>query len=173
MNPLRYPKMWFSCLVVAACATPVSATEFATALFNFLFSSPELQTITVTDVTPEGRKLRPPAPGHPVYYAAISGGFHDFGAAIAGDRMIARSEVNKTMIKVLAKQGYLPVGPNQKPDIIVGWTWGTMYIEDFLGPNGVHYRSGGDRNLVFAGGRKLGLSRSPRRISPNSPRCRA
>ena len=47
----------------------------------------EVQVITSTDTTPAGALLRTPAPDDPVYYLALSAGYHDFGATMAGDKL--------------------------------------------------------------------------------------
>ena len=98
-------------------------------ILDFLFSKNELEAVTVTDMTRQGALRRLPTPENPVYFEAISAGFRGLGGAKAGEKPIAREVVNETMLKVLAKQGYLPAGPNRQPDLILAWAWGTYNVQ--------------------------------------------
>jgi hypothetical protein len=139
----------------------VPATS-ARSLLDFLLPGAELQAITVTDVTPAGRLWRLPSPAAPAYYAAVSAGYRDFGGIIAGEHMIPRQTANQTMLKVLAKQGYLPAGPKQSADLILVWTWGTLNAERLhISANGYAPQLNQRQILRFLGGDKLGLT-SPR-----------
>ena len=113
----------------------------------------------MTDFTPAGLQRRQPSPAAPAYYVAVSAGFRDFGGIVAGEHMISRQIVNETMQKVLAKQGYLPAAPNQRPDLVLVWTWGTLNTErvNYL-PNGYSPQINDRRILRFLGGDKLGLT---------------
>jgi hypothetical protein len=128
-------------------------------LFDFIFSKNDLQTITVTDVTPAGKTLPQPSPAHPLYYAGISAGYRDLGGMKAGEKPIAREQVNQLILKALAKQGYLPVTPDRHPDVFLVWSWGTLNKEMPFGPWALsvstplnHYQL-----LRFLGGEKLGM----------------
>ena len=146
-------------VVIGFCC---GAQAFAGAL-DLLIPADELQTITVTDMTDAGRSHRPASLDKPLYYAAVSGGYHNFGGIKAGEKPVVRSAVNKTMIEVLAKQGYLPVKPGQIPDILVVWTWGTMNSELSVstGARGFTNRSVNRAQLLqFIGGSKVGLADS-------------
>ncbi len=113
----------------------------------------------MTDFTPAGLQRRQPSPAAPVYYAAVSAGYRDFGGIVAGEHMISRQIVNQTMLKVLAKQGYLPAGPNQRPDLVLLWTWGTLNAERLnISANGYSPQINDRRILRFLGGDKLGLT---------------
>ena len=147
----------FRCwLVVCFCAfAPVT---HAGRLRDFLLPRHELQAITVTDFTPAGLQRRVPSPTTPLYYAAVNAGYRDFGGIMAGERMISSQVVNQTMLKVLAKQGYLPAGPNQRPDVILLWTWGTLNTERRHYPTDGYSPQINDRQILrFLGGEKLGL----------------
>src|SRR3954468_19150375 len=80
-------------------------------ILDFLVSRNDLETVTVTDVTSAGSLLRKPAPDHPLYYTAVSAGYYDLGGIKAGEKPISRQTVDSTMLKILAKQGYLPAAP--------------------------------------------------------------
>lgn len=127
-------------------------------ILDFLFPANDLETITVTDFTPAGNLLRQPTADHPFYYVAISAGYRDLGGIKAGEKPISRQLVDQTMLKILAKQGYLPAAPGQRPDVVLAWTWGTLNVEIFHGGNGSVVRRVNERQLLrFLGGAKLGL----------------
>lgn len=146
------------CLVAVATCARLSA-----GLADLVFGSNELETITVTDMTDAGRTAPSASPQRPLFYAAISGGYRDFGGFLAGEKPVARAAVNKLMMDVLAKEGYLPVKPDQAPNIIVVWTWGTM--NTIMNTNfGMSQMPGWNRRymnegqlLAFLGGTKLGM----------------
>jgi len=144
---------------IASCCCLSAPSLPAGNLLDVLFPGDDLQTITVTDFTPEGRLRRLPTPAEPVYYAAVSAGYKDFGGIIAGERPISRELVNRTMLKVLAKQGYLPVGPGQRPDVILLWSWGTLNVERLnISDNGLTVRLNARQMQRFLGADKLGLT---------------
>lgn len=119
----------------------------------------DISVITDTDVTPTGAMWRHPSPDKPVYYVAVSLGFHEFGAAVAGDKIPEKSEMHKTIAKVLAKQGYLPATNKNPPSIVLLWAWGTLYpdkIED-LSDTGISRQTNLLTMRAFLGGSKVGL----------------
>lgn len=141
----------FYCLFVPAV--------FAGNLLDFLLPQPDLQTITVTDFTPAGRLRRVPSPSSPIYYAAVSAGYRDLGGIIAGERPVAREVVDKTVLKVLAKQGYLPASQDQQPDIMLIWTWGTLNAERLnIFPNWPTLQINERQMQLFLGGDKVGVA---------------
>jgi hypothetical protein len=132
---------------------------FAGGVMDFLLPRHELQAITVTDVTPAGLQQRQASPAAPLYYVAVSAGYREFGAPIAGERMISRQLANDTMLKTLAKRGYLPAATNQRPDLVLVWTWGTFNAErPFATFDGYSPHISDRRILRFLGGDKLGLT---------------
>jgi hypothetical protein len=123
------------------------------------FLHPDLQTIVVTDMTSAGRLQRQPTPEHPSYYVAVSAGYRDFGGIIAGERPIPRAKLNQTVMKVLAKRGYLPADGQHQPDIFILWTWGTLNM--IWMPNTtltMDVQVNEPRMRWFLGGAKLGVS---------------
>jgi hypothetical protein len=133
------------------------STASAGNILDFLFPPSDLQAITVTDFTSEGSLRRLPTPEKPVYYTAISAGYRDFGGIKAGEKPIARQVVDQTMLKILAKQGYLPAREGQRPDILLAWTWGTLNVERSPIISGYSARLNERQMLRFLGGAKLGL----------------
>jgi len=144
-----------SCAVLAILFSASVAS--AGNIIDFLFPPRDLEAITVTDFTAEGNQRRVPTPENPVYYTAISAGYRDLGGIKAGERPIARRTVDQTMLKILAKQGYLPAREGQRPDIVLAWTWGTMNVERSPIINGFSARINERQMLRFLGGAKLGL----------------
>jgi hypothetical protein len=150
--PLR---LWW---IAASCCALVP-TAYAGGILNFLLPRHELEAITVTDVTPAGHQRRQASPAAPMYYVAVNAGYRDFGAAIAGEHMISPRFANETMLTTLAKRGYLPAAPNQRPDLVLVWTWGTLNAErSFQSFNGYSPHVNDRRILRFLGGDKLGLT---------------
>jgi hypothetical protein len=130
---------------------PVLATA---GILDLLTSKNELEAITVTDMTKAGSLRRSPTPEHPVYFVAVSAGYRDLGGIKAGDKPVPRQVVNQTMLKVLAKQGYLPAIGDQVPDIVIVWSWGTLYAElSPLSSMQVNHQ----QMVRFMGGAKFGL----------------
>jgi hypothetical protein len=140
-------------LISLFAAWPSVTPAFAAGIFDR-----DLETITVTDFTPAGNLRRQPSLKAPLYYAAVSGGYYDFGAIKAGEKAIPRNVVDKTMLKILAKQGYLPANEAHPADVILIWKWGTMNVQYFLTPGGMHTMRLNERQIQgFLGGGKLGL----------------
>lgn len=133
-------------------APSVRAGDF----WQYFLPRDELEAICVTEVTPAGRLRRPPLPAAPVYYVAVSAGYRDFGGVKRGDRPVSRQLVNTTMLRVLAKLGYLPVPENQRPDLALVWTWGTFSVE--RAGDGSNAQVNRQQMLRFIGGDQLGLT---------------
>lgn len=139
-------------LGIIACSLGLSRA----AAYNFF--QHDLQTITVTDFTAAGKTHRQPSTAGPVYYAAVSAGYYDFGASKGGEKPIARRVVDQTVLKVLAKQGYLPSTAEHPPEIVLAWKWGTMNVDWFPVIPGVLSVRANERQLLrFLGGEKLGI----------------
>lgn len=144
-------------LAFSAHSTP------AAGLLDLLIGKNDLETFTVTDFTQDGRQRRLPTPDKPVYYAALSGGYMDLGGIIAGEKPIPRDQMNSTVLKALAKQGYLPAPADKSPEMIVIWRWGTLNAIMTPLPSNSLYGSTfmvqvNERALRrFLGGAKLGL----------------
>jgi len=143
---------------MAACCLALVSSSYAADFLDFLLPRHELEAITLTDVTPLGRERRQPTPDAPLYYVAVSAGYREFGSPIPGEHMISRPLANDTILKTLAKRGYLPAALNQRPDLVLVWTWGTFNAERALVfPGGYTPQIHDQRILRFLGGDKLGL----------------
>ncbi|HUJ43253.1 MAG TPA: hypothetical protein VLW52_06580 [Opitutaceae bacterium] len=121
----------------------------------------DVQVITSTDSTPLGALLRIPSPSDPVYYQAMSVGYHDFGAAIGGDKPPPPEKMIRTIVQVLATVGYLPADAKHRPTQLIVFTWGTLYPKtlpkwDLQMPD-ANVQINHTQMLRFLGGEKLGL----------------
>ena len=128
-------------------------------LLEWLFHH-DVQVITSTDATSAGALLRPPSPSDPVYYVALSIGYHDFGAAMAGDKLPVPQEMIRTIVRVLAQDGYLPADAHHQPTQMIVFAWGTLYPEvmpNLWDPNLPSTQLNYTQTLRFLGGDKLSL----------------
>src|SRR5574344_790915 len=66
---------------------------------DFLLPESEIDILTVTDFTEDGRALRPVSKANPMYYEALILGFEEFGRPMAGNPVPDK----KTMIKLIMK----------------------------------------------------------------------
>ena len=129
-------------------------------VLDWLFPKHDIQVVTVTDTTPLGALRRPVSAANPVYYAAVSAGFRDFGGIVAGEKAPPKEAVYQAMGKVLAKQGYLPAGEGKPASLLLLWTWGTMNTDRVysFNPDDTEGRQVNRRQLLrFMGAYKLGL----------------
>jgi hypothetical protein len=157
-NPFPLMKTTAASFCSAVLAGFIASCLFVTPASAFRFLDFDLQTITVTDVTAAGNSWRQPSANSPLYYAAVSGGYYDFGGSKAGERPIPRQLIDETMLKILAKQGYLPAGAQHSADVILIWKWGTLNVERLPLHDGMTSARINERQLLrFLGGAKLGL----------------
>ena len=95
--------------------------------------------VVATDTTPEGRKITPPSPEHPVYYKGASLGCKL--GFVSGDLLPDVDQVNKFVAAVLAKQGYLGATEGKhEPTLFLVLQWGSLQpgyddLSWFLGYN--------------------------------------
>ena len=152
-------------------------------LFANVSHGHDVEVITTTDVTSEGMRQVPASKAHPVYYVGLSGGYKDFAAAMNGDKLPSEKDMIRTLMVILARNGFLLADKKHPPTQFLTWNWGTMYSNDmhFVGstqsPNTVTIPGHGqvtttnsisqdnmpaqelnyDQKLQFLGGEKLGL----------------
>ena len=119
MRALRFfPAIFFGAFILGIPS--VCQAEFR------LFRNVWGDVIVSTDATPEGRALIPPSRENPVYYQGRSLGCKL--GSIRGDDMPTEKEMNITVAKILAKQGYLGAKSGvHEPALYVVVQWG--YIE--------------------------------------------
>jgi hypothetical protein len=151
-----------------------AAPAFPQGLLQWLYHH-DVQVVTSTDIMPAGALLRPPSPTDPVYYVAKNFGYRDFGAVLAGDKLPVPQDMMRTIVRVLAKAGYLPADARHRPTQLIIFAWGTLYTDvmpnasDHMDPNPSNmtpdsrnlnlpdYQLNYRRELQFLGGDKLGL----------------
>ncbi|HZZ57644.1 MAG TPA: hypothetical protein VFE31_07420 [Opitutaceae bacterium] len=114
----------------------------------------------VVDVTAAGRKVRPPTPGHPVFYLPKMAPYTDEGAVLANDQPPPPPNVIAHQLAVaLARQGYLYAGPRRRPDVVLAILYGSINPEYVSMPATSGARkstSGGGSKHSKKGGSSLG-----------------
>jgi hypothetical protein len=150
------------CSVALILLALISAAPVARAgLLDFLFGKRDIEVITITDMSPEGRLFRRPTPENPTYYVAASLGFRDLGGVIGGEKQPPNEEVVRTITKVLAKQGYLPATEQSPPaTLVLALAWGTLNadLEYGMDPDSPPRQRNRQQILKFLGGYKMGFS---------------
>jgi len=88
--------------------------------------NPEFNMTVVTEMTDYGRMMRPVSPEQPMYYVAQAGGFRQLGETVGGEKSPAAADLERTLKKSLAANGYLPVAEEgQRPTLVLIYTWGS------------------------------------------------
>ncbi|MDI1247497.1 MAG: hypothetical protein PSV13_01315 [Lacunisphaera sp.] len=132
-------------------------------VLDWLFSRNEIDVISVTDMTPEGRNQRTPTPENPVYYVAISLGFQDLGGLVGGEKPPPKEDVIRQISTALAKQGYLPATEaSPPPTLALAFAWGTLNADYDYGfnPDLPPRQRNQHQILKFLGGYKIGFSKN-------------
>ncbi len=106
----------------------------------------DVDLVVDTDMTDAGRKLPDVTPAHPVYYEFIIIGYKDYGREPGDVRAPDRSEMLKSLQKMLADRGYLHADQKHPPALAIAVSWGTMNARRSLA-------------IPFMGGAKLRLQR--------------
>lgn len=122
---------------VPAPEVPAAPAPKRTADSQWVFSllpksfqkNPNLELTVITEMTDEGKKLPPVTPEHPAYYVAESSGYHQLGDPSGEKKTVPQAEVERTLTKALARNGYHPAQlPAQPPTLAVFYTWGSHNI---------------------------------------------
>jgi len=101
------------------------------------------------DLTPEGKKVTPATPDHPVYYVPVVFGYKERGEYQKHfERRPADDEVLELLVATLAKQGYLLASHERPPSLTITFEWGTI-APVFMGKSVVNAAE--IRNLVIGG----------------------
>lgn len=141
--------------LLCICAT----TGRPSGLLDWLFHH-DVQVITSTDVLSPDVRANPVAPDHPVYYLALCVGYHDFGGSIAGDKLPATRDMIRTIVRVLAHDGFLPADAQHPPTELLVFAWGTLYPVTIPNPGGLNLpdlQLNRRQMVTFLGGKKLGM----------------
>lgn len=105
---------------------------------NFLskFFAHDIDVITVTDMTDEGRKLPETTPKAPVYYMIIDLGQQPMGKGFnaasswAGEKLPDSKEARKWAMAALQERGYLLADDAHPPTQLVIYCWGMLAGSD-------------------------------------------
>lgn len=113
---------------LAAHAAPETVAEKSDSGFNLLprsmSSNPAIDLTILTEMTEAGRKLPPPSPDRPTYYALQSAGYHAEGEPL-GDRFQPAPEVlAAAFTRALATNGFLPTSNAHPPTLLIVYHWG-------------------------------------------------
>ncbi|MBX3737403.1 MAG: hypothetical protein KF715_11970 [Candidatus Didemnitutus sp.] len=133
----------------------------ARGFFDLLLGQRDLEVITVTDMTPAGKKIAAASKEHPQYYVGVSLGFRDLGAPMGGIKEPPTHDALRFIATELAKQGYLPATPKSPPPtLVLAYTWGTLNSDvlptDPDAPGVIRNRP---QIVRFLGGAKVGFTR--------------
>jgi len=85
---------------------------------------PVLAISVITEVTDEGKKLRPPTQEIPYYYIANSLGFHQEGQGAYRDTKVSEENMLKIVQKALAADHYLPANKEHPVNFVLYLFWG-------------------------------------------------
>lgn len=153
--PMKICQVWAASFALLSVSLPVQG-----GILDFLFGKPELEVITVTDMTPAGRLHPAPTPTAPVRYVAVSLGFQDIGGIVGGDKIPPKEEMLRTITKVLAEQGFVPATDDAPPSVLLLLTWGSLYTDMEYGfnPDMPPRQRNRQQILKFIGGYKMGFS---------------
>lgn len=84
---------------------------------------PLLAISIITEMTDEGRKLKPPTPENPTYYYVFPSGYHEEGGA-AAESKISEENLKKQVQTALAPSGYLPSTKEHPATLVLFLIWG-------------------------------------------------
>jgi hypothetical protein len=107
-------------LIFVAVTCPTARADGLSAFFQ---DNPDV--VVNTDVIDHNAPA--PAPGKPVYYLAVSAGLRDIGWPMPGQKVPESTGVLRMVTKILEGQGYKLAQPGHAPDMIIVYSWGTLY----------------------------------------------
>jgi hypothetical protein len=84
-----------------------------------------LDGTAITEYTEEGRKIVAPTAEQPAYFLTRSGGQHDFGQAISGQKPLPEGIIDQQLTEALAANHYLPATGAHQPSLVLNYSWGT------------------------------------------------
>lgn len=89
------------------------------------------EVIANSDLTEDGKKLPPPSPEKPVYYAPVIFGWHESGKIVAGEEPPKRQEMLRLVAQALAREGYVlqalrPDANTTLPSLVITVEWGCL-----------------------------------------------
>lgn len=136
------PRRWFRAGLVLAVWLTVA--RVGAGVLETLFRH-NVEVITVTDVTPEGKLWKQPSPGHPLRYSLVYVGETVFGRSWQGEELPKNGEALRWLGAELRRQGFELATAEHQPDVVIVYGWGLL--------------TGGSGRTAFGflGGEKLDL----------------
>lgn len=107
---------------------------------------PLLAISVVSEVTEEGKRLKPPTPENPLYYSAASVGYHHEGQGVSEDGKLSKAEVEKRVESALSFSNYLPATEEHPPTVAVFYFWG---VHSKLDKGDMETGEGGFRDVRY------------------------
>ncbi len=87
--------------------------------------SPLVDQTVMTEMTAEGKKLPPASREDPAYFVSQPGGYHMEGHGLADEKQPTAAELEGSMKRALAVNGYLPASPGHPPTLLIIYHWGS------------------------------------------------
>jgi hypothetical protein len=114
-----------------ASTSGVGATgEWDSVPFNLLPLSmqrdPRVNLSVLTEMTPEGRQVKPPTRAHPAYFVAHDQGLTEEGDIVAGEVPPSKAVLGEALYKGLSVNGYLPATNEHAPALVIDLRWGAF-----------------------------------------------
>jgi hypothetical protein len=115
-------------------ARPSSVLFLAAGLAALFLSSAaraeDTRVILSMEVTPAGKNIPAPTPGHPVYYLPVFAGYKELGPVLDfyERKPAAEGAIRQALVNSLARQGYLPATATFPPSLVLTFQWGTIAL---------------------------------------------
>lgn len=124
-----------------------------------LFSNHDMDVLSLTDFHGHD-PVAEPSTKEPIYYIPVNAGFKAYGASYAHEKRPDEKLMIRTILKVLAANGYLPATTQHAPTQLIVFSWGTMYTEqiNLAGDKGGRIQINFSQKLAFVSGASLGFT---------------
>ena len=113
---------------LSTTAAPKPSNKSSAWVFSILPKAfqkhPLLAISVITEMTDEGRKLKPPSPENPIYYYVFSSGYHEEGAGSATEGNVSAENLKKQVQAALAANGYLQGDKEHPATQVLFFFWG-------------------------------------------------
>ena len=127
---LLLPVAWATELPPPVQKPPVkpesSEGQFVFSLLPRAFQkNPLVDQTVITEMTDEGKKHPPVSRNNPAYYVTQPGGYRMEGHGEADEKQPSAAELEDSMKRALAVNGYLPASPQHPPSLLIIYHWGS------------------------------------------------
>jgi len=85
---------------------------------------PVLAISVITDLTEEGKRVKPPTREHPTYYYATCSGYHHEGQGVSEKGSVSEEDMTKRVTDALAFNHFLPATAEHPPTLALFFFWG-------------------------------------------------